>query len=70
MMNMKDIEAAITAKAEKLRARKLSEEYIIQRYDHYYALYKNAVLEHNGMLVDYYITVKAYEIIAKERELI
>lgn len=70
MMNIKDIEAEITAKAEKLRARKLSEEYIIQRYDHYYALYKNAVPEHNGMSVDYYITFKAYETVAKERELI
>lgn len=70
MMNIKDIEAAITAKAAKLRARKLSGEYIAQRYDHYYALYKNAVLEHNGMSVDYYITFKAYEIIAKERDLL
>lgn len=70
MMNMKDIEAAITAKVEKLRARKLSEEYITQRYDHYYALYKNAVLEHNGMSVDYYITFKAYETVAKERDLL
>lgn len=69
-MNTKNVEAAITAKAAELRARKLSGEYIARQYDHYYTRYKHSVTEHDGMSIDYYVTFKAYEKIAKERGLL
>ena len=67
-MKIKEIEAEIAAKAARIRTRNYSNQYIADRCEHYYALYKFSVLENAGT-TEYYIIYKAYQTIAKERGL-